>query len=82
MKVSKKFKNGDFDMLSLQFSTAGGADGAVAGMESYRELRHSLTSFIDAMRDFLSNIGIAERTSNVDGDDNDSSGDDSGNFFD
>lgn len=61
---------------------AGGADGAVAGMESYRELRHSLTSFIDAMRDFLSNIGIAERTSNVDGDDNDSSGDDSGNFFD
>lgn len=38
----------------------------------YAELRHSLNSIVDAMRDFLSDIRVMERNPNEDGEDEDS----------
>lgn len=58
-----------------QFEENDGAVAAIdierAGVESYAEIRNSLNSIIDAMRDFLENI----RPNDADVDDNDSSDD-------
>lgn len=42
-------------------------DGAAGGIQSYAELRTSLNSIVDAMRDFLSNIRVPERPNDADG---------------
>lgn len=46
--------------------------GAVGGIQSYAELRTSLNSIVDAMRDFLSNIRVPERPNDADVDDDES----------
>lgn len=56
----------------------GGVDEAAGGGHpegpvAYAELRQSLNSIVDAMRDFLSDIRVMERNPNEDGEDEDSS---------
>lgn len=54
---------------------AGGVDDAAGGNPEnvpYAELRQSLNSIVDAMRDFLSDIRVMERNPNEDGEDEDS----------
>lgn len=56
---------------------AGGVDEAAGGGHpegpvAYAELRQSLNSIVDAMRDFLSDIRVMERNPNEDGEDEDS----------
>lgn len=52
---------------------AGGAVGADGNPENnFAELRQSLNSIVDAMRDFLSDIRVMERNPNEDGEDEDS----------
>lgn len=58
---------------------AGGLDEAAGGAPPempYAELRHSLNSIVDAMRDFLSDIRVMERNPDEDGEDEDSPSDD------
>lgn len=56
---------------------AGGGDEAAGGNPDgaipYAELRQSLNSIVDAMRDFLSDIRVMERNPNEDGEDEESS---------
>lgn len=51
---------------------AGQLDEAAGGAVPYGELRQSLNSIVDAMRDFLSDIRVMERNPNEDGEDEDS----------
>lgn len=57
-------------------------EGAVGGgVQSYAELRTSLNSIVDAMRDFLSNIRVPERPNDADVDENEESSDDEPNDY-
>lgn len=58
-----------------------GDEGAVGGFQSYAELRTSLNSIVDAMRDFLSNIRVPERPNDADVDDNESTEEEEANDY-
>lgn len=55
--------------------------GAAGGVQTYAELRTSLNSIVDAMRDFLSNIRVPERPNDADVDENEESSDDEPNDY-
>lgn len=66
--------------VAAQLDEAAGGVEEVVGEQAegegaipYAELRHSLNSIVDAMRDFLSDIRVMERNPNEDGEDEDSS---------
>uniref|UniRef100_A0A336KKI3 CSON009574 protein n=1 Tax=Culicoides sonorensis TaxID=179676 RepID=A0A336KKI3_CULSO len=56
-------------------------EGAAGGIQSYAELRTSLNSIVDAMRDFLSNIRVPERPNDADVDEDEESSDDEPNDY-
>lgn len=49
--------------------------------QPFIELRNSLTSVVDAMRDFLSNIRVPELPNDADADDNESTDDDANDEY-
>lgn len=55
--------------------------GAASNMQSFVELRHSLNSIVDAMRDFLTNIRVPERPNDADVDENESSDDEPNDYL-
>lgn len=57
----------------------GAAAALETNMQSFVELRNSLNSIVDAMRDFLTNIRVPERPNDADVDENESSDDDEPN---
>lgn len=57
-------------------------DGAsVQNIQSFVELRNSLNSIVDAMRDFLTNIRVPERPNDADIDENESSEDEPNDYL-
>lgn len=57
-------------------------EGAVGGgFQSYAELRTSLNSIVDAMRDFLSNIRVPERPNDADVDENESTEEEANDYL-
>lgn len=53
----------------------GGAENDRAGAQPFEELRNSLNSVVDAMRDFLTNIRVPELPNDADVDENESTDD-------
>lgn len=62
-----------------KYSITGAA--AVPNLQSFVDLRNSLSSIVDAMRDFLTNIRVPERPNDADVDENESSDDDDANDY-
>ena len=52
-----------------------------AAVQNFVELRNSLNSIVDAMRDFLTNIRVAERPNDADVDENESSDDEPNDYL-
>ncbi|XP_054735841.1 transcription factor 25 [Anastrepha obliqua] len=67
---------------NLENAAAEDAAGGTEGGASYRELTHSLTNIVDAMRDFLQNFRIVEPMQAADGEENGSSEEDTSDYFD
>lgn len=63
-----------------EIGAAGAEVEGETNLQSF-ELRHSLNSIVDAMRDFLTNIRVPERPNDADVDENESSEDDEPNDY-
>lgn len=68
---SKNVKNSKYLNISNEFAAA--ANNELN--QPFIELRNSLTSVVDAMRDFLSNIRVPEMPNDADVDENESTDD-------
>lgn len=62
-------------------AVAGAAGDTAVEMESFAELRTSLNSIVDAMRDFLTNVRVPERPNDADVDENESSEDEPNDYL-
>lgn len=68
------------DAAAEMGAAGAGAEGE-SNLQSVFELRHSLNSIVDAMRDFLTNIRVPDRPNDADVDENESSEDDEPNDY-
>lgn len=74
-----KIRRNEFNLQFILFFAAAATNNELN--QPFIELRNSLTSVVDAMRDFLSNIRVPEMPNDADVDENESTDDDANDNY-